>query len=112
MVLRSDINIDTTALRPGAVSEATQGFNAQLQKISATLPKWWDVGPARYREMRMNGETAMPKPIILDGEDFEVPSRESGRSIPCRIMKPSDGVVKGVFMHLHGGGWVLMSEKT
>ena len=58
--------------------------------------------------MRENGETPLPKPTFLDGDDIHLPSREAGRAIPCRVMRPSNGDVKGVFMHIHGGGWVLM----
>ena len=63
--------------------------------------------------MRENGETALPKPIRLEeAKDFHIPSREKGRDIPCRVMTPEHGgKVQGVFMHIHGGGWVLMSEK-
>ncbi len=63
--------------------------------------------------MRGNGETALPKPTCLeDAKDFDIPSRDKGRDIPCRIMTPEHGgKVHGVFMHIHGGGWVLMSEK-
>ncbi len=63
--------------------------------------------------MRERGETALPKPIRLpQAKDFDIPSREEGRIIPCRLLTPEHvGQVKGVFMHIHGGGWVLMSEK-
>lgn len=62
--------------------------------------------------MRRNGETALPKPVFLDSaETFSVPSREKGRHIPCRILKPDvEGQVKAVYMHLHAGGWTLMGE--
>ena len=63
--------------------------------------------------MREKGETALPKPIHLpQAEDFQIPSREQGRQISCRLLTPEHGgQVKGVFMHIHGGGWVLMSER-
>lgn len=63
--------------------------------------------------MREEGKTALPKPVRLDeAQTFEIPSREEGRNIPCRIIMPEQkGPVKGVFVHIHGGGWVLMSEK-
>lgn len=63
--------------------------------------------------MRESGETALPKPIRMEeAKDFYIPSREKGRDIPCRIMTPGHGgKVQGVFMHIHGGGWVLMSEQ-
>ena len=63
--------------------------------------------------MRENGETALPRPIRLDeAKDFKIPSREKGRDIPCRLVAPEHvGNLQGIFMHVHGGGWVLMSEK-
>ncbi len=63
--------------------------------------------------MREEGKTALPKPIRLDeAQDFEIPSRERERNVPCRVIMPEQkDQVKGVFLHFHGGGWVLMSEK-
>ena len=64
--------------------------------------------------MRAAGETPLPKAIYLDSaEEFRIPSRESGRDIACRILKPQNGKpIKGVFLHIHGGGWVLQDEKS
>lgn len=72
------------------------------------------MGAAKYRDMRRKGETPLPAHVHLDtAEDYEIPSRDAGRSIPCRILKPTNGKpVKGVFMHIHGGGWVLQDEKA
>lgn len=66
--------------------------------------------------MRWNGETTLPKPVVLEqGKTTHIPSRDSNRTIPCRFFVPEgpDGKEvkpKGVFMHIHGGGWVLQSE--
>jgi acetyl esterase/lipase len=64
--------------------------------------------------MRWNGETAIPRPTVLpQGMNITLPSRESGRSIPCRVFHPGENKkVKGALMHIHGGGWVLMDEKS
>lgn len=64
--------------------------------------------------MRAAGETPFPKARHLDSaEDFSIPSRAAGRSIPCRVLKPQNGKpVKAVFLHIHGGGWVLQDEKS
>ena len=72
------------------------------------------VGAKRYREMRAAGETPLPKATYLDSaEDFDIPSRDSGRSIPCRILRPeNDKPIKTVFLHIHGGGWVLQDQKS
>lgn len=62
--------------------------------------------------MRHNGETPLPGPTILEsGSNFEIPSREPGRQLPCRVFRPEKGQSKGVFQHIHGGGWVLQTEK-
>lgn len=64
--------------------------------------------------MREAGETPLPGPRYLEtAEDFEIPSRDSGRAIPCRVLRPQGGkTAKGVFLHIHGGGWVLQDHKS
>ncbi|KAI9714891.1 MAG: hypothetical protein M1820_000180 [Bogoriella megaspora] len=108
MVIKNDLELNFTKFDPKSVSKKTEALNEQLVKIADAGPRWYEVGAAKYRKMREDGETPLPKPTILDGEDIFVPSRESGRPIPCRVMKPKSGDVKGVFLHIHGGGWVLM----
>jgi len=69
------------------------------------------VGAAAYRQMRWEGKTPLPKPVVLpEGFNGSLPSRDAGREIPYRVFKPSGGVSRGIHMHIHGGGWVLMSE--
>lgn len=63
--------------------------------------------------MREAGETPLPAPVLLEGgTNITLPSRAQGRQIPCRVFKPSEGKAKGVYYHIHGGGWVLQSEKA
>lgn len=85
----------------------------ELQKKQ---PLWTEVGAAKSREMRERGETALPAPVLLhDAVDVEFPSRDAGRNIPCRFILPDGqkrGEQPGVFLHIHGGGWVLMSHKA
>lgn len=70
------------------------------------------VGAAEYRKLRWEGKTPLPKPILLpEGTKGTLPSREPGRDIPYRVFKPASGVSKGIHLHIHGGGWVLMSEE-
>ena len=70
------------------------------------------VGAAKYREMRLKGQTIFPVPVVLDrGKALSIPSREKGREIPCRLMMPANGKeARAVFMYIHGGGWVLSNE--
>jgi len=111
MPLTSDLTLDASKFNPSAITEKTHKFNDQLIKIMEGGPRWWEVGPEKYRQMRWNGETPLPKPIVLEsGKNIKLPSRDSGREIPCRVFEPSNGKPKGVFYHIHGGGWVLQSE--
>ena len=58
--------------------------------------------------MRANGETPLPAPVVLDsGKDIKLPSRDSGREIPCRVFAPESGKSAGVYYHIHGGGWCV-----
>ena len=63
--------------------------------------------------MREKGDGALPKPVLLpQAKSLCIPSRQGGRDIPCRLLVPEGGgQVKGVFLHIHGGGWVLGDEK-
>lgn len=64
--------------------------------------------------MREKGQTPLPALVMLDSaEEFQIPSRDAGRQIPCRILRPQGNArPKAVFMHIHGGGWVLSSERA
>ncbi|KIW98448.1 uncharacterized protein Z519_00109 [Cladophialophora bantiana CBS 173.52] len=106
--------LEASKFHPTAISEETKAFNQQLMNIMAHGPKWYEVGAKRYREMRAAGETPLPKAVYLDSaEDFIIPSRDAGRTIPCRILRPQNGKsIKSVFLHIHGGGWVLQDERS
>ena len=72
------------------------------------------VGAQKYRQMRRDGEiSSLVSTVVLErGQAFTIPSRQKGRNIPCRVMIPGGNKQpKAVLMHIHGGGWVLGSEK-
>lgn len=110
------ITLDPLAFDPATISEASKAFDANLRETIAKGPlKWWHIGAAEFRHRRIVGETPWPPPVYFDSAvSFEIPSREPGRSIPCRLLKPQDGTkpVRGVYMHIHGGGWVIADEKS
>ena len=112
MAPTSDINIDASKFHPDSIPQQIKEVNNVIREQTLANPKWWEVGAPKYREMRLNGETPLPKPVILDGSAFDIPSRDAGRKIPCRIMKPDNGQYSHLVMHIHGGGWVLMTEKA
>ncbi|KAL9005185.1 MAG: hypothetical protein Q9188_002021 [Gyalolechia gomerana] len=113
MALHSDITLDASKFSSDAGSEETKKFNEFIMDKMNSGPKWFQVGAAKYRDMSVKGQTVFPPPVVLDrGHPFSIPSREQGREIPCRVMRPKDGKEPvALFMYIHGGGWVLSSEK-
>ncbi|KAL1304441.1 hypothetical protein AAFC00_003438 [Neodothiora populina] len=112
MPLQSDLQIDRTKFAPSAVFQKTKDFNQKLMDAMQNGPAWYEVGAEKYRQMRWNGETPMPRPTVLaHGKDMTFPSRDKDRSLTARVFEPRNGnKSKGLFMHIHGGGWVLQSE--
>jgi acetyl esterase/lipase len=129
MPLKSDLQLDISALDPAAISPDTNALNESLKQLGSKGPMWYEVhtltvtslfcprlislqvGAEKYRQMRWNGETAFPKPTVVEsGKDIKLPSRDAGREIPCRVFTPDSGSPKAVFYHIHGGGWVLQTE--
>lgn len=111
---KSPVLIDPAVFDPAAISQDTHEFNSKLMDVMKGAPLWYEVGAAKYREMRARGETPLPPLTLLDSaEQTSVPSRDAGRDIPCRILKPTNGKpITAVYMHIHGGGWVLQTEKS
>ncbi|KAJ9650992.1 hypothetical protein H2198_009707 [Neophaeococcomyces mojaviensis] len=111
---QNPVLIDASLFDPAVIKPEVHAFNQKLMDIMKGAPKWYQVGAAKYREMRARGETPLPAATLLDSaEATTIPSRDSGREIPCRILKPTNGKpVTGVYMHIHGGGWVLQTEAS
>lgn len=113
MPIQSDLTLNISKFQPSSVSEDTKKLNTLLEDITAKTPRWYKVGVAKYREMRENGETPLGLPTYLPAaRDATVPSREAGREIPVRVYEPENGQPsKGIFLHFHGGGFVMASHK-
>lgn len=114
--LKSDISISAQKFAPEAIPELTLKANEEIAKTLASIPKWWDVGAAKVREMTENGETPLPVTVFLSsGHSVTIPSRDPSRTIPCRLFYPNDVTIKaackGIILHIHGGGWVIGSER-
>ncbi|CZR54624.1 related to lipase 2 [Phialocephala subalpina] len=120
MPLTSDLTINVAKFDPASNSQQSKKLNNVLIQNGESGPKWYEVGAPKYREMRWKGETAFPAPKLLpQAIDISIPSCDSGRDIPCRLMYPSARKTeeerkksRGVVMHFHGGGWVLGDQNS
>ncbi|KAF2452298.1 alpha/beta hydrolase fold-domain-containing protein [Lineolata rhizophorae] len=114
MSLQSDINVDASRFAPSSITQKTKALNENILKALDGAPKWWEIGAHAYRRLRKEGGTAFPKPVVLDtAKTLQLPSRDAGRTIPLRVVRPKDGsAIKGVYAHIHGGGFVLGDEEA
>lgn len=96
--------LDPAVFGDAAISEETRAFNAMLVKLLTPMPEWWEVGAEATRAARRRGEGPFP----LAPQSPRAVTRHiggPGGPIPLRVIAPDKPT--GVYLHIHGGGWVL-----
>lgn len=95
----------SSVFRPEAVSNETHAVNRTILKLFSNGPDWWEVGAPAVREARARGEGTCAKVSkSARARTIAVPGR-GGHRIELRVIAPE--VPGGVYLHIHGGGWVL-----
>jgi acetyl esterase len=89
-----------------AIEPETARLNAQIIEALNAQPDWWVIGAEAMRAARRRGEGPFPAPVMSERARTIVINGKNGNPIPLRIIAPS-GSPRGVYLHLHGGGWVL-----
>jgi acetyl esterase/lipase len=98
------LSIDPAIFRPQAVSPETAAFNAQVEAQLATLTPTWQRNPQEVRDEReAGGGTFGPVVTVPEAQDRVIATPTGDVSV--RMIVPDR--VDGVFLHIHGGGWVL-----
>jgi acetyl esterase len=96
--------------RNDAIAEDTAKLNDALVNLMTGLPEWWNVGAERTREARRQGRGPFPAPVkSLRARTITIAGRD-GNEIPLRVIAPDQP--RGVYLHIHGGGWVLGSADS
>ncbi len=99
------IALDPALFLENSASEETRRFNAELLDRLSNLPDPWQFPPALIRQKRADGEGPFPlPPASTRAEAFEIDGPRG--AIPVRVIAP-EGTPKGVYLHFHGGGWML-----
>jgi len=95
---------DPRVFRPDAVDPETLKFNEELEKIISAAPPAYTLTPQALRELVRSGESvAGPIKRLRDLHDRVVPGPAG--DVPIRVFVPD--TVTGVYLHIHGGGWVI-----
>jgi acetyl esterase/lipase len=96
--------------RKEAVAEDTARVNDAIVGLMTGLPEWWNVGAEYTREGRRLGRGPFPAPVKSPRARMITIAGRDGNEIPLRIIAPDQP--RGVYIHIHGGGWVLGSADS
>ncbi|MDO8838965.1 MAG: alpha/beta hydrolase [Parvibaculum sp.] len=87
-----------------AISAETKAINDAIIKAMDGAPDWWDIGAQEVRDARARGEGPFPlAPKSPRARTIEIDGK--GGKIALRVIAPDNP--KGVYLHIHGGGWTL-----
>jgi len=89
---------------PKAISPETARFNAELVEQLKTVPRSDSRPPQATRDAVERGEGVRGPIVRLDVAKDRRIRGPAGR-LPIRVLVPDD--VKGVYLHIHGGGWTF-----
>jgi acetyl esterase/lipase len=99
--------LDPALFDPASVDPATRGFNEIAEKMLAEMPTIVDVGAAATRAARLEDRSPLGAIVRLPhGESRRIPGPAG--EIGLRIFRPAKP--RGVYLHIHGGGWALGAE--
>jgi acetyl esterase len=102
----TDNPLDPALFHPDAVSTETSALNATMVQLLSNQPNWWIVGAAATRAARRRGDGPFPAPVFSASAVTRTIPGPGGHDIPLRIIAPT-ATPRGVYLHLHGGGWTL-----
>lgn len=105
----TDNPLRAALFRKDAVAEDTASVNDALVAMMTGLPEWWNIGPEVTREARRQGRGPFPAPVKSPRARTLVIAGRDGNEIALRVIAPDN--VRGVYLHIHGGGWVLGSAE-
>ncbi len=89
----------------GDLLAQTRAFNAELERLLATLPSVHTLPPQETRQARREGRGIYPAPVFSpDARLLQIDGPAGPLSL--RVIDPPEAS-RGVFLHIHGGGWTL-----
>ncbi len=98
------MHIDPRLFSDDAIDASTRAANELLEKLLAQQPPITAQTPAQIRAAREAGSGTFPAPVRLAHAETHAIRGPSG-DVPLRIFRPAQP--RGVYLHIHGGGWTL-----
>ncbi len=97
---------DPALLHPGSISPEIHQRNAHIAQAMAAMPEWWEIGAPTFRQNQREGAGVFPPVIFSERANTRIIDGAAG---PLRLREflPAQGQAQGVYLHMHGGGWVI-----
>ncbi|MDX1648657.1 MAG: alpha/beta hydrolase [Myxococcota bacterium] len=102
------MQVDAAQFRPEAIDDETREANATLEALLAGAPSVLEHTPREIRDARERGESVFGPIQRLDHAATRAIPGPSG-DLRLRVLRPASET-RGVYLHLHGGGWTLGAE--
>ena len=103
------MTLDPRIFSPEAIDAETRNANETLEKLLAQAPALNTQEPQAIRAARESGQGTFGPIVRLDHAETRV-IRGPASELPLRVIRPKNGAVHGVYLHIHGGGHVLGSH--
>ena len=103
------MDLDPKLFSPEAIDADTRRANETLEKLLAQTPAIHTQTPQAIRAAREAGQGMWGPIVRLPHADTRAISGPAGE-LPLRVLRPRSVPVRGVYLHIHGGGHVLGSH--
>ena len=103
------MTLDPRLFSPEAIDPETRQANEMLEKLLAQTPALNTQTPQAIRAAREAGQGTFGPIVKLEHAQGRTIRGPAGQ-IPLRVLRPKSGAVRGVYLHLHGGGHTLGSH--
>ncbi len=90
---------------PSEIPAEVHAFNNRIVEMTKDAPPVWEVGAAEGRQAREEGRSLLGPPRLSPRASVRVIEGPGG-DIKLRIIHPEGRETRGIFLHIHGGGWV------
>ncbi len=97
---------DASVFGDDAITQETRDFVAASIAMREQMPSMDNTDLGQLRQLMDEGGGAFPVPPSVDrAEEYAVPGMGKGATV--RIIRPEDREPTGVYLDIHGGGWVI-----
>lgn len=101
--------VDASAFQPETFAPETVALNADIIAKMSVMPDTWAFPAQLIRDLRKSGRGIFPVPAPSQrATTIEIPAPRG--PIQLRVITPARGAPRGVYLHIHGGGWTFGSS--